>query len=121
MGDDSARDAAVGAGLGAVVGLLTGTAVTLVAGLGAVFVAGPIGAGLLGGVTGAFLSALGGWGVHDERVKHYEQLVKEGSALVIVHGNPLQLVHAHRVLDETAPVELHTYAKTSSEAPEVQP
>ncbi|QDU74634.1 hypothetical protein Pan97_16460 [Bremerella volcania] len=120
LGDDSARDAAIGAGLGAILGVLAGVAVTVVSGLGAVFLAGPIGGGIVGAAAGAFLAGLKGWGVHQEHIHHYQNRVKEGDVLVIAHGDPLELVHAHKILTETDPVELHTYAKTSSETPEIQ-
>ena len=120
MGDDAARDAAVGAGLGAIVGILAGIGVMVVSGLGLVFLAGPIGGGMVGAATGAFLGGLAGWGVNEKRIPHYERLIKEGKVLVIAHGNPLELVHADQVLKETDPAELHVYAKTSSEAPEVR-
>jgi uncharacterized membrane protein len=120
MGDDSIADAAVGAGLGAIAGVLAGTAAAMVAGLGLIFLMGPIGGGLVGAMTGAFLGSLSGWGVHEKRIRHYEKLVKAGKALVIAHGNPLQLNEADRMLKETATEELHIYAKTDSEAPEVR-
>jgi uncharacterized membrane protein len=119
MGDDSVRDAAVGGGLGAIVGVLAGIAVMVVSGLGAVFLAGPIGGAIVGAATGAFLGGLGGWGVHEKRIRHYEQLVKKGKVLVIAHGNPLELVQADRILREMDPAEIHVYARTSSEAPEI--
>lgn len=56
----------------------TGVAVMVVSGLGAVFLAGPIGGGIVGAATGAFLGGLGGWGVHGEQMRRYEKLVKEG-------------------------------------------
>ena len=121
MGDDSIKDAAVGAGLGAVVGVLAGTAAAMVAGLGLIFLMGPIGGGVVGAMTGAFLGSLSGWGVHAKRIQHYEKLViKEGKSLLIAHGDPLQLNEADRMLKETATEELHIYAKTDSEAPEAR-
>lgn len=120
MGDDAARDAAAGAGLGAIVGVLAGAAVMVVSGLGAVFLAGPIGGAIVGAAAGAFLGGLAGWGVHEGRLRHYEQLVSKGKVLVIAHGDPLQLARADRMLKEVDPVELHLYNKTDSEAAEVE-
>ena len=101
-------------------GILAGVAVMFVTGLGVIFLVGPIGGGMVGAATGAFLGGLAGWGIHEERIRHYERLVKEGKVLVIAHGNPLELVHADRILKEIDPVEIHVYSKTSSEAPEIQ-
>jgi len=120
MEDDSIADAAAGAGLGAIVGVLAGTAAAMVSGLGLVFLIGPVGGGALGVVTGAFLGALGGWGVHEQKIRHYEELIKAGKALVIAHGDPLQLEEADRMLKETEPEELHVYTKTEPETPEVR-
>lgn len=120
MGDDSARDAAFGAGLGAMVGLLSGIAVMAVSGVGALFFAGPMSMGLTGGAVGGLYGGMVGWGVHEARIQHYEELLRKGKVLVIAHGDALELAHADRILKETAPVELHVYAKTSSEAPEVE-
>ena len=119
MRDDSLRDAMIGAGLGAIAGGLSGAVVMMVSGVGAVFLAGPIGLGLTGAVAGAFLGSMGGWGVHKERIRHYEKLVQQGKVLVIAHGDPIQLVHADRILKETDAEQVHLYSKTSSEAPEV--
>ncbi len=120
MGDDSVRDAAIGAGLGGVVGILAGIGAMVVAGAGiVVFLAGPIGVGALGTVVGAFLGGMSGWGVHHEHIQHYEELVKQGKVLVIANGNPLDLVHAERVLKETNVVEVNLHSRTSSEAAEV--
>ena len=120
MDDDATHDAAVGAGLGAVVGILTGIVVSVITGLGTIFLLGPIGGGILGATTGAFLAGLSGWGVHEEHIHHYQKLIREGKVLVIAHGNPLEVVNADRILKETDPEEIHIYAKTSSEAPELE-
>lgn len=120
MGDDSVHDAAIGAGLGGVVGVLTGlTVAAMVAPAGVVFIVGAM-AGMLSAVTGAFLGSLAGWGVHHESIRRYEQLIKNGKMLVIVHGNPLDLAKADRVLQETDATEVHVHAKTCSEAPEIE-
>ncbi|MCA9234132.1 MAG: hypothetical protein KDA44_01580 [Planctomycetales bacterium] len=115
--DDSGRAAAIGAGLGAIVGVLAGIAVTMVSGLGLVFLAGPIGGGLVGATTGGFLGGLSGWGVHGERIRHYEKLVKAGKVLVIAHGNPGELARAQRMLGETNPDEMHMYGAADTEVP----
>lgn len=120
-GDDSVRDAALGAGVGGLGGGLAGLAMTAVFGVGMVFFVGPLGLAMAGAVAGAFLGAMGGWGVHEERIRHYEALVKAGNLLVIAHGNPLEVIEAERMLKDTDPAEIHIYAKTSSESPEVNP
>ena len=120
MGDDSVRDAAIGAGLGGILGMLAGIGAMVVSGAGiVVFLAGPIGVAALGTMVGAFLGGMVGWGVHEQHIQHYEKSVKEGKVLVIANGNPLELTHAERILKETDVAEVHLHSRTSSEAPEV--
>jgi uncharacterized membrane protein len=119
MGDDSIRDAAIGAGLGGVMGVVAGIGAMVVSGLGVVFLAGPIGGGLFGAMVGAFLGSLGGWGVHQERIRHYEQCISDGSVLVIAHGKPLQMDNAERILRETDAAEVNLHARTSADSSEI--
>lgn len=118
--DDSLYDAAAGAGLGSVLGLLSGISVTVLSGLGIVFLVGPIGGAIMGGITGGFIGAMAGWGVHEHQIQHYERLVRSGNVLVIAHGDPRELANAYRLLGETDPAELHTYSRSDSEAAGVQ-
>lgn len=77
---------AIGGTLGAILAAVTATGTTLaLPGLGLV-IAGPLaaaaagaGAGLL---TGGLVGALVGWGIPEERVKHYESGIKEGGMLL---------------------------------------
>src|SRR3954463_7363984 len=81
---------AVGGGVGTVVGATLaalaaiGTSVAI-PGLGIV-VAGPLAAALAGagagGVTGGLLGALVGSGIPEERVRHYEEGIKNGGILM---------------------------------------
>lgn len=119
MGDDSLRDAAVGAGLGGVVGVLAGMGAVAISGIGAVFMFGPVAAALTGATVGAFLGGLAGWGVHRRDIEHYEECIKRGSVLVVANGSPLELVDAKRILQETDAVKVRVHARTSSEAPGV--
>jgi hypothetical protein len=121
LGDDSVRDAAIGAGLGAITGVLGGIAMAIASGATVIFLLGPIGIGLTGAAVGAFLGGMGGWGVHSQRIAHYQTIVEQGQTLVIVHGNPLEIIEADRILKETEPTEIHINTKTESEAPEVNP
>ncbi|HEY4073360.1 MAG TPA: hypothetical protein VGM52_09680 [Herbaspirillum sp.] len=79
---------AIGGTLGAIVGAIAAAGTTLVLpGLGLV-IAGPIAAALAGagagGATGGIIGALVGWGIPEERVKHYESGLKEGGILLSV-------------------------------------
>jgi hypothetical protein len=118
LGDDSLSDAAAAAGLGSVVGVLSGLAVMALSGLGAVFLVGPVGGGIVGGLTGGYIGAMAGWGVHEHQIARYQRLVEQGKVMVIANGNPLELAHAYRLLQEAEPSEIHTYARMGDEAPE---
>jgi hypothetical protein len=119
LGDDSAYDAAIGAGLGGVLGVIGGVTMAAVLGLSAVFLVGPIGGAVVGSAVGAFLGGMGGWGVHEQQIRYYERCVKSGKVLVIMQGNPLELDQADRILKETDVAEVHMHVRDSSEAPEV--
>lgn len=90
LGSKAAEGAGVGGAVGATVGAIAaaiaavGTSIAI-PGLGLV-IAGPAAAALAGagagGVTGGLIGALVGWGIPEERVKHYEQGIKEGGIVM---------------------------------------
>lgn len=90
LGNKAAEGAGVGAGIGGALGaLLAGVAAIgtslVLPGLGLV-VAGPLAAALAGagagGVTGGLIGALVGAGIPEERVKHYEEGIRQGGILL---------------------------------------
>jgi hypothetical protein len=119
MGDDSVHDAAFGAGVGGVLGVLAGASAAALSGIAILFVAGSVAGGLAGALLGALLGSLAGWGVHSSHIAHYEKQLKSGKALLIAEGNPLEVAHADRILQETDPGELHVHARDGSEAHEI--
>jgi hypothetical protein len=77
---------AVGGTLGAIAGALAAAGTSIVLpGLGLV-IAGPIAAAVAGagagGAAGTLVGALIGWGIPEERVKHYEAGLKEGGIVM---------------------------------------
>lgn len=90
LGSKAAEGAGIGGAIGGTLGAIAaaiaavGTSI-VVPGLGLV-VAGPLAAALAGagagGVTGGLLGALIGWGIPEERVKHYEEGIKNGGILM---------------------------------------
>jgi hypothetical protein len=114
LSDDALYDAAVSAGLGGIIGILAGLSVTILSG-GILFLFGPLFGGITGGVTGGFIGAMVGSGIHEHQIARYESLLQHGKTLIIVNGDPLQMTQAHRVLEETQPVELHTYARAAED------
>ncbi len=118
-GDESTSDAAKGAGIGGLVGLLVGGTALSVSGLGLVFAAGYIASALTGAIAGAFLGAMSGWGVHEDHIAQYENLVREGKILVMYHGDPRQTADAERVLQRANATDVHLHAAAADESPEV--
>lgn len=90
LGNKAAKGAGVGGALGGTIGAIAaavaamGTSLVL-PGLGLV-VAGPLAAAFAGAGAGAaaggIVGALVGWGIPEERVKHYEEGVKQGGILI---------------------------------------
>jgi len=90
LGNKAAEGAGVGGAVGATLGAIAaaiaavGTSL-VIPGLGLV-IAGPAVAALAGagagGVTGGLIGALVGWGIPEERVKHYESGIKKGGIVM---------------------------------------
>jgi hypothetical protein len=90
LGNKAAEGAGVGGAIGGALGAIAaaiaavGTSLAI-PGLGLV-IAGPLAAGIAGagagGLTGGLVGALIGWGIPEERVKHYEQGIKDGGILM---------------------------------------
>ncbi|MCU7730795.1 hypothetical protein ODJ79_44380 [Actinoplanes sp. KI2] len=101
-GDIAGPSAATGAWVGGLFGLLAGSALLFVPGAGPLIVLGPlaaaaVGAGqgaLLGGAVGAVL----GHFVAKRHLPRYEQLVRAGSYLVVVHGTDEEVDQARQAL-----------------------
>jgi hypothetical protein len=90
LGNKAAEGAGVGGAVGATVGAIAGALAAVgtslvIPGLGLV-IAGPAAAALAGagagGLTGGIIGALVGWGIPEERVKHYERGIKEGGIVM---------------------------------------
>ena len=90
LGTKAAKGAGVGAGIGGAVGATLAAIAAIgtslvIPGLGLV-VAGPLAAGLAGagagGAAGGLVGALIGAGIPEERVKHYEEGIKNGGILM---------------------------------------
>jgi len=90
LGNKAAEGAGVGGAIGATAGAIAAALATVgtslaIPGLGLV-IAGPAVAALAGagagGVTGGLIGALVGWGIPEERVKHYEEGIKQGGIVM---------------------------------------
>ena len=119
----------VGAFWGGFWGLLFGSAFFAIPGLGAVLVAGPLVAWIVGALEGAVvvggLSAVGAGlfslGIPKDSVVKYETALKTDKFLLVVHGSAVEVEKARQVLEGTHPenVTFHSVeavgASTSSE------
>jgi hypothetical protein len=118
-GDETTNNAAKGAGIGGLVGLLAGGAALTISGLGPIFAAGYIATTITGAIAGAFLGAMSGWGIHENHIAEYEDLVRQGKTLVMFHGDPLQTADAERMLQRSKATEVRLHAAAADEGPEV--
>ena len=96
--------AATGAWVGGLLGLLTGTALLFLPGVGPFVVLGPLAAGAIniaeGALVGSGVGAVLGHFVHKRDVPRYEEAVRDGSYLVVVHGTEDDVTRAQQVLAE---------------------
>lgn len=118
LGDDSAREAALGGALGGLAGAAGAATLLSITGVGLILLTGPI-VTLTGAIVGAFLGAMRGWGIHDTHLREYEKLVEEGKVLLAVAGDPIEVEKADRLLRETDAAHVKLHARSSTDSPEI--
>src|SRR5487761_2305187 len=106
-------------------GLLFGSAFFAIPGLGAVLVAGPLVAWIVGALEGAAvvggLSAVGAGlyslGIPKDSILRYETALKTGKFVVIAHGTAEEAARARDIIRRTSPeaLEEHQPARSSPE------
>jgi hypothetical protein len=124
-GSIAGQPVAAGAWIGGVFGLLMGTALLFVPGAGPVIVLGPLAAaavgaaegGLLGGAVGVLL----GHFVETDERQRYEQLVRDGCCLIVVHGDEQEVARAHQLLDEKGTIETRRHDTYRGPGPRIGP
>jgi uncharacterized membrane protein len=95
-------------------GLLFGSAFFAIPGIGAVLVAGPVVAWIVGALEGAAvvggLSAIGaalyGMGIPKDSVLQYDRALKTDKFLLMVHGTAAEVEKARDIIDTTRPVHV---------------
>ena len=113
-GSDS--EAGQDAFVGAMVGLAAGVVALAIPGLGALVAAGPI-AGAIGGLTaGAAVGGLYGilkdHGISQEEAEFYEEGVRRGGALIVVHGVDKDAEKAARkTMDDAGAIQVEDLAE----------
>lgn len=109
----------LGAFWGGLWGMLFGSAFFFVPGVGPLLVAGPLVAWIVGALEGAAImggmSALGAAlvsiGIPKDSVLQYEESVKAGKFLLILHGTPEEVERAKDRLDNTQATETSVHAE----------
>ena len=111
--NDAGTDRSLAGGL---LGLLLDAAFVWMPGFGALVVAGPLTAAVLGEIEGALvgaggglLGALVGWGVSRRHIRAYEEAVRGGRPLVIARGSAEEVNRAREILAITGAAEIHIH------------
>ncbi|WP_425619332.1 hypothetical protein NA78x_003071 [Anatilimnocola sp. NA78] len=118
-GDRTETDAMTGAGAGGAVGLVIGATALTVSGIGPVIAAGALATGITGAIVGGLLGAFQGWGIHDDHLKNYDEMVKAGKALVVVRTSAAQVAIAYGMLNTTDAESVRMHAEMSDDSPEI--
>jgi hypothetical protein len=118
-GDKTETDAIRGASAGGALGAIAGATALTLTGIGPVIAAGALAMGITGAIAGGLIGAFQGWGIHEEHLKSYEDMVKAGKTLVAVQGNAEQVALAYGTLNTTAAEEVRMHAQMSDDSPEI--
>ena len=87
-GDQDVSDGAMtGGAIGVIGGLLAGAGALAIPGVGPIVAAGPIAAGLSGAAAGGIAGGLIDLGIPEEKGRDYEEEVRQGNILTIVHSD----------------------------------
>ena len=118
LGDEAENKTARGATAGSLLGALAGASLLFIPGVGPLLATGAFAGALTGGVVGGYLGSMQGWGVHEDHVKAYDRAVRDGKIVTVIHGSPLHLARAIRVLQGKAH-QVHLHAAESGDEPEL--
>ena len=124
-GNLAGPSAAAGAWIGGVFGLLVGTALLFVPGAGPLIVLGPLAAAAVGaaegGLLGGAVAVLLGHFVEDNERQRYEQFVRDGCCLIVVHGDEQDVAQAQQLLDEAGTIETRRQDTYRGPGPRIGP
>lgn len=118
-GDQTENNAMNGAGVGGALGALAGATALTMTGIGPVIAAGAMAAGITGAIVGGLLGAFQGWGIHENHLQNYEEMVKNGRCLVAVQGDAADVAKAYGTLNTTDAESVEMHAQTSADSPEI--
>ncbi|WP_254508508.1 hypothetical protein [Anatilimnocola floriformis] len=118
-GDQTETQALNGAGVGGTLGAIAGATALTMTGIGPVIAAGALAAGLTGAIVGGLLGAMQGWGIHEDHLQNYEEMIKHGRCLVVVQGDAAEVAKAYGTLNTTDAEKVEMHAKMSDDSPEI--
>jgi hypothetical protein len=118
-GDETETGALAGATVGGSLGALAGVTALTVTGIGPVIAAGAIATGITGAIVGTLIGAFQGWGIHEDHLQNYEDMIKAGRCLVVVQGDAVQVAKAYGTLNTTDALEVQMHARMSDDSPEI--
>jgi hypothetical protein len=118
-GDRTERGAVAGAVSGAIIGVIAGTIVVQLAGVESMAIFGPLYAAAVGIIVGGLVGAMVGWGVRENYAMRYGEKVAHGEVVLIVRGNPLDLVHAEEICRACEAREVRVHARMSDDSAEI--
>ena len=112
-GDVAGPSAATGAWVGGLFGVLSGAAMLFIPGIGPLVVLGPLAAAAVGAAEGALLGgavgALLGHFVAKKHLPKYEELVRTGHYLLVVHGTEEEVARAQRLLPDLGSTDVERH------------
>ena len=124
-GSVAGPSAAAGAWIGGGFGLLMGTALLFVPGAGPLIVLGPLAAAAVGaaegGLLGGAVAVLLGHFVEDDERQRYEQLVRDGCCLIVVHGDEQDVARARQLLERAGTIETRRQDAYRGPGPRIGP
>jgi hypothetical protein len=124
-GDIAGPSAATGAWVGGLFGVLSGAAMLFIPGLGGLVVLGPLAAAAVGAAEGAVLGgavgALLGHFVAKKHLPKYEELVRTGSYLLVVHGTEEEVVRAQQLLTDLGSSDVQRHDEHRGSIDEIGP
>jgi hypothetical protein len=121
VGEAARRGAITGAGIGGLFGLLVDAASVWVPGFGALLLAVPLAAALLGGFEGAVAGAVGagmldkmlGQDIPTQYCLEYAEQLRSGKHLVIIQGSAEEIDTAHHILEGTEAAVSNVHSEVS--------
>ncbi|CAB1129028.1 conserved protein of unknown function [Candidatus Hydrogenisulfobacillus filiaventi] len=96
-----------GSAIGGVTGLLAGLGALAIPGVGPIVAAGPLAATLSGAAAGGLAGGLLDYGIPAAQTRQYEEDVKRGDTLLLVHGDEATVSKAKGVFERHHAHDIH--------------